>query len=200
MAVKISKIYTKTGDQGETCLVGGVKVSKSSIIVESYGMMDEVNSHMGVIWSWAIHNHKKSHRELCQETETTFERIQNTMFDIGAKLASPPEENPDYSSYNSATDERVLFLENRIDTYREDYDTINSFTLPGGNMLNAYAHVARTSCRRWERVLVHRQTEFSLDPSILVYANRLSDFLYAYSRWVSVKLLDDEKLWKPSND
>lgn len=199
MNIHLNRIYTKTGDKGMTRLSKGVEISKASLQVESYGEMDETNSHIGVIRSWAIFQHRKSHPEIAQETELTFEKIQNVMFDVGRALATPIAETKEPKpAYDSGTDERVLFLEERIDAYRQDFDSVRSFTIPGGCMLNAYAHVARTVCRRWERVLVHRMNEIGLDEWVLVYANRLSDYLYTYSRWVSHHLADDELLWEPA--
>ncbi len=183
-----------------TRLSRGVEISKASLQVESYGSMDEVNSQLGVIRSWAMFQHRATHPEIADETERTFEAIQNVMFDIGRILARPVEVTADEKQepeYDSSKDERVLFLEKRIDAYRDEFAAVDSFTIPGGCMLNAYAHVARTVCRRWERVLVRRRDEMPLDEWILVYANRLSDFLYAYSRWVSNRLSDQEILWKP---
>lgn len=203
MNVRLNRIYTKSGDKGMTRLSAGVEVSKASLHVESYGSMDEVNSQLGVVRSWAMYQHTATHPEIAQETERTFESIQNVMFDVGRVLARPIDgesDDKDETAYDSSKDERVLFLEERIDAYREEFAAVDSFTLPGGCMLNAYAHVARTVCRRWERVLVQRRDEMPLEEWVLVYANRLSDFLYAYSRWVSNRLSDQEILWKPGVD
>lgn len=198
MNVRLNRIYTKTGDKGMTRLSRGVQVSKGSLQVESYGEMDEVNSQLGVIRSWAIFQHSATHPEIVDETRRTFERIQNVMFDIGRILARPAEPQPaEQPDYDSSQDERVVFLEKRIDAYRSEFEAVKSFTIPGGCMLNAYAHVARTVCRRWERVLVRRMEQLPLEPWILVYANRLSDYLFTYSRWVSHRLADEELLWKP---
>ncbi|MDA7980742.1 MAG: cob(I)yrinic acid a,c-diamide adenosyltransferase [Pirellulales bacterium] len=200
MTVRLNRIYTKSGDKGMTRLSRGVEISKGSLQVESYGMMDEVNSHLGVIRSWAIYQHTDSHPEIAEETEKTFEAIQNIMFDIGRILARPIIDEDNKATpedYDSSKDERVLFLEERIDTYRTEFDAVSSFTIPGGCMLNAYAHVARTTCRRWERIIVRRREEMPTEDWILVYINRLSDYLYAYSRWVSNRLSDAELLWKP---
>ncbi len=200
MNVRLNRIYTKSGDKGMTRLSRGVEISKASLQVESYGAMDEVNSQLGVIRSWAIYQHSVTHPEIAGETERTFEAIQNLMFDIGRALARPIEAKEDEKEepeYDSSEDDRVLFLEKRIDAYRDEFAAVDSFTIPGGCMLNAYAHVARTGGRRWERILVRRRDEMQLDQWILVYANRLSDYLYAYSRWVSHRLSDQEILWKP---
>ena len=197
MNVRLNRLYTKFGDKGMTRLSKGVEISKASLQVESYGMMDEVNSHLGVIRSWAIFQHRVPHPEIAQETEQTFEKIQNVMFDIGRLLARPVTDDTELEDIDVENDERIKFLENKIDSYREEFDAVNSFTIPGGCMLNAYAHVARTVCRRWERLIVRRNETLLTDPWILVYVNRLSDYLYAYSRWVSNRLADEELLWKP---
>jgi len=199
MSIRLNRIYTKAGDRGKTHLAQGVEISKGSLHVESYGMMDEVNSHLGVIRSWAIFYHRQSHPEIAQETEATLEKIQNVLFDIGGSLAQPISESATPPAEDSSNDHRAQFLEQRIDAYREEFEAIDSFTVPGGCMLNAYAHVARTVCRRWERVLVRRSEQMPTEAWILVYVNRLSDYLYAYTRWVSHRLSDDEILWQPGS-
>ena len=197
MSIKISTIYTKSGDSGETALIGGSRISKASLAVHSYGLLDEVNAQLGVVRSWAAYEQSNTPDTLAKETEDVFAKIQNVLFDLGAILAAPANADMSYDDYDSDNDERVIFLETKIDEYRAYYEPINSFTVPGGCMLNAYAHVARTVCRHWERILVERMNDENLDPSVLVYANRLSDFLYAYSRLVTTTLSEKEQLWEP---
>lgn len=196
MAIHIHRIYTKFGDQGQTQLVGGIEVSKASIQVESYGEMDELISHLGVIRATAKAAYVATDAELVRETEEVFQKIQNLLYEAGAELASPgpPELSEDKTA--AAEDPRVRFLEEKIDSYRESLEAIDGFTLPGDSLLNAHAHVARAVCRRWERILVRRKGEIGLSPWILIFANRLSDYLFAYTRWVSHRLRDEEILWR----
>src|SRR5690606_38519185 len=176
-------------------LVGGVEVSKASIQVESYGKMDELISQLGVVRATAQAVYVATDPELVRETEDALRKIQNLLYEAGAELASPgpPERKGDATA--PAEDARVRFLEEKIDSYRESLEAIDGFTLPGDSLLNAHAHVARAVCRRWERVLVRRRAEIGLSPWILIFANRLSDYLFAYTLWVSHRLRDEELLW-----
>lgn len=196
MAIHIHRIYTKFGDQGQTQLVGGIEISKVSIQVESYGEMDELISHLGVVRATATAAYVATDPELVRETDEVMRKIQNLLYEVGAELASPgpPERKADAPA--PAEDARVRFLEEKIDSYRESLAAIDGFTLPGESLLNAHAHVARAVCRRWERVLVRRRDEIGLSSWILIFANRLSDYLFAYTRWVSLRRRDEEILWR----
>jgi len=196
MTIHIHRIYTKFGDQGQTQLVGGVEVSKASIQVESYGEMDELISHLGVVRATAKAAYLGTDPELVRETDEVLRKIQNLLYEAGAELASPGPSELKADANAAAEDTRVRFLEEKIDSYRESLEAIDGFTLPGDSLLNAHAHVARAVCRRWERVLVRRRAEIGLSPWILVFANRLSDYLFAYTRWVSHRLRDEEVLWR----
>ncbi|MEX0793304.1 MAG: cob(I)yrinic acid a,c-diamide adenosyltransferase [Pirellulaceae bacterium] len=196
MAIHIHRIYTKFGDQGQTQLVGGVEVSKASIQVESYGEMDELISHLGVVRATAKATYHTTDPELVCETDEVLRKIQNLLYEAGAELASPGPPELDENAPAAAEDPRVRFLEKKIDRYRESLAAIDGFTLPGDSMLNAHAHVARAVCRRWERILVRRKAEIGLSPWILIFANRLSDYLFAYTRWASHRLRDEEVLWR----
>ncbi|MBN4074003.1 cob(I)yrinic acid a,c-diamide adenosyltransferase [bacterium AH-315-E10] len=198
MSVRIQKIYTKTGDKGQTALIKGVRVDKDSLQVETYGTSDELNSFLGLIRTVAI-DYRTTHPEIADEIEKTFRKIQNDIFDIGSLLATPEKHLPEFpEAYDSDEDPRIQFLESKIDTYKDGFAVLKSFTLPGGGLLNAHAHVARTVCRRWERLIVRFSKEHPVHPAIIVYANRLSDFLYAFSRWVAKELDEDEFLWEPN--
>lgn len=196
MSIHIHRIYTRAGDGGETALAGGVKVSKSSIEVESYGESDELISYLGVVRAVANDPGSRPSDEIAAETEEVFLKIQNTLYEAGAVLASRQPVSPAAASYTAAEDSRVAFLEQRIDRYRALFDAIDGFTIPGDCVLNAHAHVARTICRRWERILVRRHEAAPIEPWVLAYANRLSDYLFAYTRWITAKLSAQEKLWK----
>ena len=198
MSIHIHRIYTRTGDKGSTALAGGVKVSKSSLEVESYGESDELISYLGVVRAYATTSSTRPSQKIATETDETFLKIQNTLYEAGAVLASASSPAEDADSYDPTTDSRVAFLEQRIDEYRKLFDAIDGFTIPGESMLEAHAHVARTICRRWERVLVRRHENAPIHPWVLAYANRLSDYLFAYTRWITAQLSTAEPLWKGS--
>jgi cob(I)alamin adenosyltransferase len=197
MSIRLSKIYTRTGDQGMTRVVGGDQQRKDSPLVESYGEVDELNSHIGLLRALA-----SQHAELSQVSEPIFQTIQNDLFDIGSLLATMPGNKHLAARLDAfkkpmedGSDQRVNALEQQIDAWNEHLPELNSFVLPGGGLVNAQANVARTVCRRLERLLVKRQTTYPVDPVILVYINRLSDFLFVYGRWASTQLGEAELLW-----
>lgn len=198
MSIHIHRIYTRAGDGGATHLAGGVKISKAALEVESYGESDELISHLGVVRAYATGDATRPSDKIAQETNGTFLTIQNTLYEAGAVLASvSPSPAPEsWKSYDATADARVTFLEQRIDHYRESFDAIDGFTIPGECLLSAQAHVARTVCRRWERILVRRNELKPFDPWVLAYSNRLSDYLFAYTRWIDAKLVGGEKLWR----
>ncbi len=197
---KLNQIYTRTGDQGTTHVVGGAEVSKASPLVEAYGTVDELNSHLGLIRATAANL-----PEIAKETEGTLSRIQNNLFDIGSLLATPPDydglaERLDefHRPLEDGRDEHVAWLEAKIDEYRENLAPLPNFVLPGGCTINAQAHIARTVCRRLERVLVARHNVTPVDAVIMKYVNRLSDFLFVYARWTAWKLGQSEIIWEPN--
>lgn len=192
MSLKLSKIYTRGGDHGTTALVGGKRIKKSELRLESYGTTDELNAHIGIIRTTAL-DYRDSQPEIFIETTSVLKIVQNKLFDIGSLLATPPGES--YPGMPTLSISDTEFLEQKIDAYNEILETLLSFTLPGGGKLNAQAHVARTVCRRAERVLARLQEKEDLPEFSLAYINRLSDYLFIYSRWVSKKLGDEEFLW-----
>jgi cob(I)alamin adenosyltransferase len=168
------KIYTKTGDKGFTSLIGGTRVSKDNIRIESYGTIDELNSYIGMVSDSAA-----------DETVTEWLReIQDRLFTIGSVLATSQEKEvkmklPDLHN------EDVVALEKLIDKMNEDLPEMRSFILPGGNLASSTAHVARCVCRRAERLCVHMQSQEEHVPElILIYLNRLSDFLFVLARYI----------------
>jgi cob(I)alamin adenosyltransferase len=168
------KIYTKTGDKGSTSLIGGARVPKSHIRIESYGTVDELNSYLGVVSDSAA-NEKIS--EWLQE-------IQDRLFTIGSALATSPDKEvkmklPDLHL------EDVTWLEQRIDEMNEVLPEMRSFILPGGNLASSTAHVARCVCRRAERICVHMQQDKEEVPDLIIqYLNRLSDYLFVLARYI----------------
>ncbi|PCJ62239.1 MAG: ATP:cob(I)alamin adenosyltransferase [Planctomycetota bacterium] len=202
--MRLDKIYTRSGDKGSTYLIGGSKVSKSDIQVECYGTVDELNSSIGVIRTIALE--LKDCEEVSAGSEEWFRKIQNDLFDIGSILATARNDNQDsdlakkiIASYSDETKEhetaRVVYLETKIDLMNETLGSLDSFTLPGGCQLNAFSHVARTICRRLERLMVLWECRSEQELQLLAYVNRLSDLLFVYSRWVSKLLNADEFLW-----
>lgn len=168
------KIYTKTGDKGGTSLIGGVRVPKSHIRIESYGTVDELNSHIGLVNDMAAN----------EAVNEWLREIQDRLFTIGSVLATNPDKEvkmklPDLH------DTDVVWLEERIDQMNEALPEMRSFILPGGNMAGSACHVARCVCRRAERICVAMQEQQEVIPSIVIqYLNRLSDFLFVLARYL----------------
>ena len=179
------KIYTKTGDKGETSLFGGSRVSKSDSRIESYGTVDELNSWMGLVRDNMGDAHS---RELLKS-------IQDRLFTIGALLAADPKKpklkKPDLRESD------VTLLEHEIDKMNESLEPLQAFILPGGHPVVSYAHIARCVCRRAERLTVALSKNESIEPMIVKYLNRLSDYLFVLSRWIGKQLNAEEVQWEP---
>lgn len=190
--MRLDKIYTKTGDRGKTSLVTGERVAKSALRIEAFGTVDELNSVIGLMRSWAGESGDDAIRA---ESEFSLKQIQNDLFDIGAILACAAGRAKDVMPAFAAV--RIAFLEERIDRYQASLEALSSFVLPGGSMLNAYAHLGRTVCRRGERVLWRLHEQESVEDDILTYINRLSDYLFVFSRWVLHVEKLPEFLWHP---
>lgn len=168
------KIYTKTGDKGGTSLIGGARVPKSHIRIESYGTVDELNSYLGMI------------NDMVQNTTITewLREVQDRLFTLGAVLATNPDKEvkmklPDLH------DTDVTWLEGLIDKMNEELPEMRSFILPGGNLAASTCHVSRCVCRRAERICVAMQEQQEVIPPIVIqYLNRLSDFLFTLARYI----------------
>jgi len=193
--VRLSKIYTKKGDKGTTALVGGERVSKVDIRLEACGTIDELNSFVGVIRTYAK---QCSNQEVMEETERSLKQIQNDLFDIGSLVATAPGSKLD--GLRELQPEHVAFLEERMDEYQKILEPLPSFVLAGGSILNAHAHVARSVCRRAERILWKLNEEAPVAEVLLQYINRLSDYLFVYSRWVARIAGEIEFLWETELD
>lgn len=168
----MSKVYTKTGDAGQTSLLGGTRVAKFHLRLECYGTIDEVNSHIGLI--------RDSLNE--QAVKDVLLHIQNLLFTVGGTLAN---ENPELADkIPSVKLADIELLEKAIDSYEESLVPLTHFILPGGHHVSSYCHIARTVCRRAERLIVHLAEETEVDPLIITYINRLSDYLFVLSRKV----------------
>ena len=178
--VKLDKIYTKGGDTGLTSLGDGKRVSKNSLRVKSYGEVDEVNATIGVAICYCSDQLKKK-----------LKYIQNHLFDIGADLCIPDE-----SKKAKSLNEGISMLENEIDKMNTKLSPLKSFILPGGTKSSSFLHLARTITRRCERSLVELNSKEKINSEIIIYINRLSDFLFVAARIENVK--DGDILWVPN--
>jgi cob(I)alamin adenosyltransferase len=179
------KIYTKTGDKGQTSLLGGSRVPKHHLRIESYGTIDELNSHIGLLRDQAIN---AKHIEVLLE-------IQDRLFTIGSYLASEPEKSK--VKIPLLNEEDVVFLEKQIDELNDALPPMRSFILPGGHTTVSFCHIARCVCRRAERLVVHLSETEAVSDTILRYLNRLSDYLFVLARKLSQELHAEEYPWKP---
>jgi cob(I)alamin adenosyltransferase len=180
------KIYTKTGDKGTTSLIGGTKVSKSHIRIESYGTVDELNSWIGVV---------SDHTDDVKSKDTLKE-IQDRLFTIGSSLACDPDKEPKLK-IPDLHERDIEFLENEIDRMNESLPEMRSFLLPGGAAAVSFAHVARCVCRRAERICVAMlENKLEVEQLVIKYLNRLSDYLFVLSRYISHLLHAGEVEWK----
>ncbi|CUX61190.1 cob(I)yrinic acid a,c-diamide adenosyltransferase [Rhizobium oryzihabitans] len=176
--VKLNKIYTRTGDKGTTALVSGPRRLKHDLRVEAYGTVDEANSAIGVA---------RLHTGGMEKLDAMLFRIQNDLFDLGADLATPETDEPPAYEPLRIVDSQVTRLENEIDDLNATLEPLTSFVLPGGNAAAANLHLARTICRRAERLMVELSvTEAEIvSPAAIKYANRLSDFLFVAARFAN---------------
>jgi len=179
------KIYTKTGDGGQTSLFGGKRTDKDALRIEAYGTVDELNAQLGAIRSL----------ELTSEVGALIERLQHELFALGADLATPPTEDSDH--VKRMGDAEIAGLEREIDLIEAVLPRLNAFILPGGTPAGAQLHVARTVCRRAERLVVRLIREESLSKSPAIYLNRLSDLLFVLARHVNQTARSPEKPWMP---
>ncbi len=189
------KVYTKTGDKGTTALFGGNRVPKHHIRIESYGTVDELNSHIGLVRD----------QEINQNYKGILIRIQDRLFTIGAILATPPQKEvlkngKPRLNIPKISENDIELLENEIDTMEENLPPMTHFVLPGGHSTVSYCHIARCVCRRAERLSVHLNEIEPVDPSVLKYLNRLSDYLFVLARKLSADLSADEVKWIPQKD
>ena len=182
-----SKIYTKTGDLGKTSLIGGTKVPKSHIRIDTYGTVDELNSWIGVVGDCAFDNQSK----------LILKEIQDRLFTIGSSLACDPDKEP-LMKIPDLKEADITLLEREIDHMNDVLPPMKFFVLPGGHLSVSQAHVARCVCRRAERNCVNMQEqEIFVEPLVIKYLNRLSDYLFVLSRYFSHQLAVQEIPWKP---
>lgn len=178
----MTKIYTKTGDDGSTGLIGGKRISKASQRIMSYGAVDELNSSIGIILS----------SKLDKDIHNVLERIQNDLFVVGADLA-----NPDLKiSSNRITEDMVKFLEINIDTLENELAPITYFILPGGGAISSQVHLARSISRRAETHIVQLSEKEAINKTCQVYINRLSDLLFVIARVINKRKMIKDVAWK----
>jgi cob(I)alamin adenosyltransferase len=183
------KIYTKTGDQGQTSLYGGKRLSKSDLRIESYGTVDELNSQLGVVVAY-IKQYQPDQKEMIEQLIS----VQSRLFDLGTHLAAEPgKKNLILPELNSTHIEQ---LEKQIDFWTEKLPELKFFILPGGSLEAAQAHVARTVCRRAERSIVSLTETESIQPELIQYLNRLSDYLFVLARFLNHSSGNVEIVWK----
>ena len=193
--MRIHKVYTRTGDEGMTDLVGGERVAKDSLRIESYGTVDELQSVLGMLRA-ALSESMAAGRlpEVCREVVGHIHRVQQDLFDLGSTLATPPEHLDRVK--NPITGERIAWLEESMDAWNETLTPLRSFVLSGGGRFSALSHVARTVCRRCERVVLRLARGEEVPAEVLHYLNRLSDFLFVLGRHLAQLFGEDEPLWE----
>ena len=178
------KIYTKTGDAGETALFGGRRLPKSHIRIDAYGTVDELNSHIGML------------RDVIENDDYSqiLKNIQDRLFTLGSNLATDPSKNLDPPDITS---EDIELLERQMDDMEVELPPLKNFILPGGHTTVSFCHMARTVCRRAERLVVALNLTEPVEPLILRYLNRLSDYLFVLGRKLGQDLGANEVVWKP---
>ncbi|WP_299114727.1 cob(I)yrinic acid a,c-diamide adenosyltransferase [uncultured Winogradskyella sp.] len=189
------KIYTKTGDKGTTALFGGTRVPKHHIRIESYGTIDELNSYIGLIRDQAI---DPMHKKVLME-------IQDRLFTVGAILATDPEKATLKNGKNrlnipKISEADIKLLEDNMDSMNATLPPMTHFVLPGGHQTVSFCHIARTVCRRAERLASHLNDLEPFQPETLMYINRLSDYLFVLARKLSHELQADEVKWIPKKE
>lgn len=193
--MRIHKVYTRTGDQGFTDLVGGERVPKDSLRIESYGTVDEVQSVLGMLRAALSEAAEAGRRpEVCREIVGHIHRVQQDLFDLGSTLSTPPRHAGRVK--HPVTAERIAWLEDTMDRWNEELPPLRSFVLSGGGRFSAFAHVARTVCRRCERIVLRLSREEEVPSEPLRYLNRLSDFLFVLARHLARVFGEDEPLWE----
>ena len=180
----MAKIYTKTGDKGNTSLLGGTRVSKYHVRIEAYGTVDELNASMGML----------GEEQVLQSFLPLIREIQNKLFTLGSILANDPEKS--HFEIPGIEEADIKSLEDSIDQLNDQLDPLKNFVLPGGHPANAWAHICRTVCRRAERRVVELAEQTELDPKVVRYLNRLSDWLFMVARFASKQSGAEEIIWK----
>jgi cob(I)alamin adenosyltransferase len=192
MAIRLTRIYTRTGDKGTTALVGGRRVPKDSGRIEAYGTIDELNAIVGIVRTY-LPQYLGALGADGGWYSGMLRRIQNELFDVGSELATPRD--GEYEGMHKMSAREAKQLEEEMDRMERELEPLKSFTLPGGGVLNAFLHQARTVCRRAERVMWRLRREEPISDQLIIYVNRLSDHLFVQSRWIAKRLGESEFLW-----
>jgi cob(I)alamin adenosyltransferase len=181
------KIYTKGGDKGATSLWGGKRVSKASLRIDSYGTIDELNVHIGLV------------RDVISDDEikSLLKQIQNQLFTFGSHLAADPDKKN--LGLPEINEDHIFSLEKAIDKMEDHLPPLKAFILPGGHEYVSFCHLARVVCRRAERLVIALNEEKTVNPVIISYLNRLSDYLFVLSRKIAKDVGADELSWKPKS-
>ena len=185
------KIYTKTGDQGKTSLYGGTRVKKSNLRIDAYGTVDELNSYIGLV------------KDQLEDKEVIKDllRIQNKLFALGAMLATPLDkeklkDGSDRLKIEKIEATEIQYLESKMDMMNESLDPMTHFILPGGHTIVSFCHISRCICRRAERIAVELADSEEINPYIIIYLNRLSDYLFVLARKLTKDYKVKEIPWK----
>jgi cob(I)alamin adenosyltransferase len=185
------KIYTKTGDQGKTSLYGGTRVKKSNLRINAYGTVDELNSYIGLV------------KDQLEDKEVIKDllRIQNKLFALGAMLATPLDkeklkDGSDRLKIEKIEATEIQYLESKMDVMNESLDPMTHFILPGGHTIVSFCHISRCICRRAERIAVELADSEEINPYIIIYLNRLSDYLFVLARKLTKDYKVKEIPWK----
>jgi cob(I)alamin adenosyltransferase len=192
MEMRITKVYTRTGDAGKTRLAGGQQVWKDSLRVEAYGTIDEVNASVGVVR--VMNADVAREYPAAAQLEDELRWAQNKLFDVGSILATAPGQT--FKNMPQVVTGDVVRLEKLIDRCQKDLRPLKEFILPGGGKVSGFLHQARTVCRRAERLCVALSKTEPVDPTIIKFVNRLSDALFVLARWVAKTQGEPEFLWE----
>ncbi len=194
MAIRINRVYTRTGDSGETSLVGGPRIAKDAIRIQSYGTVDELNAVLGLARTANRETPGASDEDRAC-LDALLMRLQNELFNLGSDLATLPQDR--HPKQPVIEERHTAFLEKTIDEMNEGLPELRSFVLPGGGWVSAFLHQARTVCRRAERLVTTLARQEAVGPHVLVYLNRLSDLLFVLGRWAARARGETEPLWEP---
>ena len=190
--MRITKVYTRTGDAGKTRLAGGQQVWKDSLRVEAYGTVDELNASIGV--ARVMNADMMGRQAQAEQLEKELRWIQNKLFDIGGILATAPGQT--FKNMPQVGEQHVTKLEKTIDRCQKELAPLKEFILPGGGKVSGFLHQARTVCRRAERICIRLAKEETVDAQINIFLNRLSDALFVLARWVAKTQGETEFLWE----
>ena len=191
-SLRITKVYTRTGDAGKTRLAGGQQVWKDDLRVEAYGTVDELNAAIGVVQ--AFHAGKRGRGANAAKLDAELRWIQSKLFDLGGLLATTPGQV--FPNMPRVTEQDVRRLEQLIDRCQKGLPPLREFILPGGGLVPSLLHQARTICRRAERVCVRLSRQEAVDGTLIIFLNRLSDVLFVLARWVGKLNREPELFWK----